>query len=47
MSGPQNSFEPHIEPKNIPLGSKKVKNNPKIKSKSNIRSEGNKENKRK
>ena len=42
---PKTVFEPHIESKNIPLGSKKVKNNPKIKSKSNIRSEGNKENK--
>ena len=41
---PQNSFEPHIEPKNSQLGSQKVKNDPKIKSKSNVRIERNKEN---
>ena len=45
MSVPQNIFEPHIEPKNSPLGPQKVKNNPQIESKSNVRIEGNKENK--
>ena len=45
MSRPQNSFEPHIEPKNSPLSTQKIKNNPKIKSKSIVRIEGNKENK--
>ena len=38
-------FEPHIEPKNSQLGPQKVKNNHKIKLKSNVRIEGNKENK--
>ena len=57
MSRPQNScctilrppktvFEPHIEPKNSPLGPKIVKNYPKIKSKLNVRIEGNIENDR-
>ena len=44
MIRPQNSFKPHIEPKNSPLGPQKVKNDPKIKSKSNVRIERNKEN---
>ena len=44
MSGPQNSFKPHIEPTNSSLGSKKVKKQPKIKPNSNVRIEGNKEN---
>ena len=38
-------FEPYPDPKYSPLEPKKVKNKPKIKSKSNIRIEGNKENK--
>ena len=42
---PQNSFEPHPDPKNRPLGSQKIKNNPKIKSESNVRIEGTKGNK--
>ena len=42
---PKKVFEPHIEPRNSPLGPQKVKNNPKIKSKSNIRIEENKKNK--
>ena len=42
---PKTVFEPHIEPKNSPLGPQKVKNNHKIKLKSNVRIEGNKENK--
>ena len=37
-------FEPYSGPKNIPLGRQKVKNDPKIKSKSNVRIEGNIEN---
>ena len=45
MSRPQNSFEPYPNPKNIPLGPKKVKNDPKTKSKSKVRIEGTKENK--
>ena len=36
--------KPHIEPKNSPLGSQKFKDNPKIKSKSKVRIEGNIEN---
>ena len=44
MSRPQNSFWPHIETNNNSLGPQKVKNNPKIQSKSNVRIEGNKEN---
>ena len=43
---PKTVFEPHIESNNIQLGSQKVKNNPKIKSKLNIRIEENKENKK-
>ena len=45
MSGPEKSLKPHIEPKNSPLGPKKVKNSPKIKPNSNVRIKGNKENK--
>ena len=41
---PKQFFEPHIEPKNSPLGPQKVKNNPKIKSKANVKNEGNNEN---
>ena len=37
-------FDIHREPKNSPRGPQKVKNNPKIKSKSNVRIKGNKEN---
>ena len=38
------SFEPYPDPKNSPLGPQKVKNEPKIKVKSNVRIEGNIEN---
>ena len=44
MSKSQNSFEPFLNPKNISLGAQKVKKDPKIKSKSNVRIEGNLEN---
>ena len=37
-------FEPFPNPKNNPLGPQKVKNDPKIKQKSNVRIERNKEN---
>ena len=37
---PKTVLEPHIEPKNSPLGPKKVKKYPEIKSKSNVRIEG-------
>ena len=30
MSGPQNCFEPHIEPKNSPTGPQKVKTTSKL-----------------
>ena len=30
MNGPEKDFEPHIEPKNSPLGPKKSKTAPKI-----------------
>ena len=40
MSRPQNCFEPYPSPKNSPLGPKKVKNDPKNQSKSNIKIEG-------
>ena len=43
MSRPQNSFEPFPNPKNSLLGPQKVKNYPKIKSRSNVRIEKNKE----
>ena len=38
-------FCPKKQKKNIPVGPQTVKNNPKIKSKSDVRIEGNKENK--
>ena len=41
---PKTDFEPYTDPKNIPLGPQKVKNDPKIKSKSNVRIEANIEN---
>ena len=44
MSRPKISFEPYPDPKNSPLGPQKVKDDPKIKSKSNVRIEGNTEN---
>ena len=34
-------FDPYSNPKNSPLGPQKVKNDPKIKSKSNVRIEAN------
>ena len=37
MSRPQNSCEPYPNPNNSPLGPQNIKNDPKIKSKSNIR----------
>ena len=40
MSKPQNSFEPYPNPKNSRFGPQKVKNDPKIKSKSKVRIEG-------
>ena len=40
---PKTVFEPFPNPKNSPLGPQKVKNDPKIKSKWNIRIEKNKE----
>ena len=40
MSGPQNIFEPYLDPQICPLGPQKVKNNPKIKSKEKVRIEG-------
>ena len=42
MSGPdpKTVFEPHIEPKNSPLGLQKDKNAPKIKSNLNVRIQG-------
>ena len=45
MSRPQNIFEPYPDPKNSPFWSQKVKNDPKIKSKSEVRIEENIENK--
>ena len=41
---PKKGVEPYPNPKNSPLGPQKVKNDPKIKSKSNVRIEGNIEN---
>ena len=41
---PKTVFEPHIEPKNSPLGPQKVNNSPNIKLKSNVRIKGKKEN---
>ena len=43
---PKTFFEPYIEPKHSPLGPKKIENNPNIKSKLNVRIEGNKEKKK-
>ena len=40
MSRPQNSFEPYRDPKNSQIGPQKVKDNPKIQSKLNVRIEG-------
>ena len=40
---PQKLFELFLNPKNSPLGPKKVKKDPKIKSKPNVRIERNKE----
>ena len=42
---PRQFLKPFPNPKNSPLGPPKVKNYPKIKSKSNVRIEGNIENK--
>ena len=41
---PKTVFEPFHNPKNSSLGPQKVKNDPKIKPKSNVRIERNKEN---
>ena len=41
MSKPQNSCQTLLQPKISPLGPQKVKNDPKIKSKSNVRIKGN------
>ena len=45
MSRPKNFLELYLDPKNCPLGPQKVKNYPKIKSKSKVRIEGTIENK--
>ena len=37
LGDPKTVFEPYRNPKNSPLGPQKVKNDPKIKSKSNVR----------
>ena len=37
---PKTVFEPHIEPKSRPIGPKKDKSDPKIKSNSNVRIQG-------
>ena len=44
LSRPKTVVEPYPNPRNSPLGPQKVKNDPKIKSKSNVRIEGNIEN---
>ena len=44
MNGLQINVEPYPNPKNSPLGSQKVKNDPKIESKLNVRIQRNKEN---
>merc|ERR1712236_775 len=44
MSRPQNSFKTLPRPNNSLLGPQKVKNDPKLKSKSNVRIQGNIEN---
>ena len=41
LRDPKTVFEPYPNPKNSPLGPKKAKNDPKIKSKSNVRIDGN------
>ena len=43
MSRPKTVVEPYPNPKNSPLGPQKAKKDPKIKSKSNVRIERNKE----
>ena len=43
LGDPKTVFEPYPNPKNSPLGPQKVKNDPKIKPKLNIRIERNKE----
>ena len=43
MIRPQTRLEPYPENKNSPLGPQKVKNDPKVKSKSNVRIGKNKE----
>ena len=40
LGDPKTVFEPYLNPKNSPLGHQNVKNDPKIKSKSNVRIEG-------
>ena len=45
MSTPKTVFEPYPDSKNSPLGQQKVKNGPRIKSKSKVRIECTKENK--
>ena len=45
MSRPQNSFKHYPDPKNSSLGPQKIKNDPKIESKSKVRIEGTIENK--
>ena len=44
MSRPQNSFRTQPQPQKLPIRAPKSQNNPKIKSKSNVRIEGNIEN---
>ena len=44
LGDPKTVFEPYPNPKNSPLGPQNVKNDPKIKSKSNVRVKRNKEN---
>ena len=44
MNRPQTVFKPYPNPKNNPLGPQKLKNDPKIKSKSKVRIERNIEN---
>ena len=41
---PKTVFEPFLNPKNSPLGPQKVKNDPEIKSKSNVIINSNKQN---
>ena len=42
---PKTAFEPYPNPKNSPLGPQKAKNDPKIMSTTNVRIQGNVENK--